>query len=433
MTAFRRPIRPQVIRGAAATAAALTLFLAPAVHASAAPSRTPSVQATLPLGDAGLTETRSTQTLARGVTLTTIVRGTEPAPPDQINTTTKGPWVVNVLTIDPGAAGGHLTAVHGPDLARTERTTDLVRQSGALAGVNGSFFTFTASQQYPGDPVGLGLYGGKLLSEPTADPAETSFVVDARTGKALVGRFSWTGGVRNRQSGATVPLEYLNHPPVVPAGCAQLPDPTTCTATGDVVRFTPEFAATTPSGAGVEMVLDQRGCVVRTARTRGTALTAGQTSLQATGRETATLLKAAGTGCVNITSTLRDEKGATVPVHSGLSGVNGRYRLTAGGEIVVPPGTGSFFDRNPRTIAGTTVDGKIVLGTVDGRMTTSVGTTMNETAAVADALGMRDAVNLDGGGSTTLSVRGELVNRPSGTTERPVGDALVFLETPYRR
>ncbi|MFE7246108.1 phosphodiester glycosidase family protein [Streptomyces sp. NPDC057580] len=57
---------------------------------------------------------------------------------------------------------------------------------------------------------------------------------------------------------------------------------------------------------------------------------------------------------------------------------------------------------------------------------------MDETAAVAQALGMHNAVNLDGGGSTAMSVEGALVNRPSGATERAVGDALVFMNTPYR-
>ena len=45
------------------------------------------------------------------------------------------------------------------------------------------------------------------------------------------------------------------------------------------------------------------------------------------------------------------------------------------------------------------------------------------------ALGAREAVNLDGGGSTTMTVGGKLVNRPSDATgERPIGDALVLLQ-----
>jgi exopolysaccharide biosynthesis protein len=407
--------------------AALTLVLAPAGHAIAS-------DATLPLGDADLVETRTSQTLADGVILTRIVRGTEPAPADQINTTTRGPWVVNVLTIDPSKTRGHLAATYGPDLAKVEKTTDLVRTSGALAGVNASFFTFTASAQYPGDPVGLGLFDGKLLSEPTADATEANFVVDANSNRVLMGKLSWSGSVQNRETEATLPLEFINHPPVVPAACAALPDQTQCTVPGDVVRFTPEFAAATPSGAGVEVVLDGQGCVVRTSTTRGTALVDGQTSLQATGREAASLLQVTGQGCVNETSRLIDEQGETLPAREGLFGVNGRYRLTADGQIVVPTGSGSFFARNPRTIAGTTRDEKIVLATIDGRMTTSVGTTMDETAAVADALRMHDAINLDGGGSTTMSVQGALTNRPSGSAERAGGDAIFYINprTPAR-
>jgi hypothetical protein len=402
-------------------AVVLTLLLLVPAPATAAPP------ATLPLGDPDLVETRTVRQLAAGVTLTRIVRGTEPAPADQINTTTRGPWVVNVLTIDPRRAHGRLLATYGPDLARVEPTTQLVRDAGGLAGVNASFFTFTADPTYPGDPVGLGVFDGRLLSEPTADPTSVGLLVDSHRTTLSMGTFTWTGTVSNRRTGAELPLEFLNHPPVVPAGCVAIVDQTTCTEAGDVVRFTPEFGAGTPPGAGVEVVLDRFGCVVRTARTRGTTLTAGQVSVQATGRDTVALLGVTAPGCVRQSVTLSDANGRRVPLRPGLYGVNGRYRLTAGGEIVAPAGTGSFFDRNPRTIAGTTRHGLVVLATIDGRRVTGVGTTIDETAAVAHALGLRDSVNLDGGGSTAMSVRGELVNTPSGSTERAVGDALVFV------
>jgi exopolysaccharide biosynthesis protein len=384
----------------------------------------------LPIGDQDLLETRTSRTLANGVTLTQIMRGTDPAPADQINTTTRGPWVVNVLTIDPATSKGRLKTTYGPDLARVEKTSDLVRSAGAVAGVNASFFTFTASVQYPGDPVGLGIADGNLLSEPLTDPAEANLLIDANSNKMLMGHLRWTGSVVNRETGVRLPLEYVNHPPVIPTACASLPDQTTCTVPGDVVLFTPEFAAATPSGNGVEVVLDRFGCVVRTSTTRGTSLTPGQTSLQATGQDSVALLNAVANGCLNKDIKVADGNGEKVPLRSGLYGATGRYRLTAGGEIVAPAGTGSFFARNPRTIAGTTHDGKILLATIDGRQTTSVGTTMDETAAVAKALGMYDAINLDGGGSTAMALQdGTLVNRPSGAggAERAVGDAIVFV------
>jgi exopolysaccharide biosynthesis protein len=423
----------RVIKAAVSTAAVFGVLAAGIPAAGAAPVHEQvagqvAAQA-LPIGDADLVETRTDQTLARGVTLTRIVRGTDPAPADQINTTPRGPWVVNVLTIDPWRADGHLKATYGPDLARVEKTSDLVKSSGALAGVNASFFTFTANPQYPGDPVGLGLFDGKLLSEPLADPAEANLVIDAKSNRVVTGHLRWTGTVRNRITGAEVPLEFLNHPPVIPTVCATLPDQTTCTVPGDVVRFTPEFAAATPAGAGVEVVLDRRGCVVRTSTTRGTALSPSQTSLQATGQDTVALLDLAK-GCLRTDLAVSDESGRKVALRSGLYGVTGRYQLTKNGEIVVPHGTGSFFDRNPRTIAGTTRGGKIVLATIDGRQTTSVGTTMDETAAVAKALGLYDAINLDGGGSTAMALGdGTVVNHPSNTggAERAVGDAVVFV------
>ncbi len=312
------------------------------------------------------------------------------------------------MTIDPRRTRYHLKATYGPDLAGVETTSTLASGVNALAAVNASFFTFTASVQYPGDPVGLGIYDGRLLSEPTADPAEADLVVDSRTNRMVLGRLHWTGTIGD------LPIDYLNHPP----------------AADETVRFTPEFAATTPAGDGFEIVLNRHGCVVRTAATRGTALTAGQTSIQATGADAAGLALLATTGCPRQTSSLTDENGKRIRMNQSLFGVNGRYRLVADGEIVVPAGTGSFFARNPRTIAGTTRSGKILLVTIDGRMTTSVGTTMDETAAVAKALGLHDAINLDGGGSTAMVARGALINQPSGGSERAVGDALVLTSHP---
>lgn len=388
---------------------------------------------TLPLGDADLVETRTVQMLAPGVTLTRIQRGTTPAPEDQIDTTQHGPWRINVLSVDRATARGHLRVTHGPDLARTDRTTDLVEQSGALAGANASFFRI--GSRYPGDPVGLGVYAGRLLSEPATRaeaPHESDVMLDARTNRLTFGRLSWSGAVTNRRTGRVQRLEFLNREPVVPAGCRRMVDQTRCQRTGDVSSFTRDFGVRTPSGPGVELVVDQGGCLVRATRTRGAVLTRGEVSVQATGRETRSLLAVRAGGCLTRSGRLLAADGRRVPLGRWTFGVNGRHRLAAGGRIVVPTGAGRFYDRNPRTVVGTTGVGQVLVVTVDGRRPTSVGTSMAETAAVVRALGLRDAVNLDGGGSTTMSVSGGLVNQPSGSAERPVGDALVYVDQPFR-
>ena len=177
------------------------------------------------------------------------------------------------------------------------------------------------------------------------------------------------------------------------------------------------------------MVLDRRDCVVRVRDTRGVALLPGQTSLQATGRDGARLLQVASTGCLRTISALTDPDGRPVHLSTSTYAVNGHPQLTAHGAVVAPTIDDSFNARNPRTFAGHTAGGKIVLGVIDGRQTTSVGTTITETAAVAQSLGLVDSLNLDGGGSSTMVIDQQLINTPSntGAVERSVGDALIYL------
>ena len=52
--------------------------------------------------------------------------------------------------------------------------------------------------------------------------------------------------------------------------------------------------------------------------------------------------------------------------------------------------------------------------------------TLPELARLMIELGASDAINLDGGGSTTMVVEGKVMNKPSDATgERPVSDAIV--------
>jgi hypothetical protein len=97
----------------------------------------------------------------------------------------------------------------------------------------------------------------------------------------------------------------------------------------------------------------------------------------------------------------------------------GRVAVAARAEGFAPPQAPSFFhsfvaSRNPRTLAGVRADGTLLLVTVDGRAPGwSTGMTLREAARLMRSLGARDALNLDGDGSTTMTVRGEVVNRPS--------------------
>ena len=87
-------------------------------------------------------------------------------------------------------------------------------------------------------------------------------------------------------------------------------------------------------------------------------------------------------------------------------------------------GNGHVTGRHPRTAVARTDDGRMLLITVDGRRRGwSAGVTLRELVHVLRQLGAVDAVNLDGGGSTTAVINGQVVNRPS-ESGRHVADGL---------
>ena len=128
------------------------------------------------------------------------------------------------------------------------------------------------------------------------------------------------------------------------------------------------------------------------------------------------------------------------PFHP-LEAVGGRPVLARDSVIVDAVGTdgqtGFATSRHPRTAVGIANDGRrLLLAVVDGRQNPySDGMTLRELATLMLALGARDALNLDGGGSTALvyadpdSARAlRVANRPSDPTgERAVGNALAIV------
>jgi len=112
-----------------------------------------------------------------------------------------------------------------------------------------------------------------------------------------------------------------------------------------------------------------------------------------------------------------------------VDAIGGNPLLVVGGRVQTDlAGPGSFYARNPRTAVGVTDTGTLLLVVVDGRQGAySAGMTMVELADLMQALGARDAINLDGGGSSTMVLNGLVVNRPSDGGERRVSSALVVL------
>jgi hypothetical protein len=112
-----------------------------------------------------------------------------------------------------------------------------------------------------------------------------------------------------------------------------------------------------------------------------------------------------------------------------LDSIGGNPTLVENG-IITPDvvGTTPFHGPNPRTGVGTTADGRVLWVAVDGRRRGySIGMSLQRFAELFVDLGAIWALNLDGGGSTTFVVEGDIKNRPSDGSERPVSSALVLL------
>lgn len=356
----------------------------------------------------------------------------------------RGPWHVNVVRIDPRKFDGRLGASFGPDLYDRETTSALAQASGASVGVNGGFFVLDPASGAPGDPAGAGVYDGRLLSEPTDD--RPALIMHGSARGTTVRRLTWAGHATVH--GKDLPLDGVDRVPGLVRNCGgdatdqptsrPLHD-TTCTDDSELLAFTHEYGRSTPTGPGREIVLDAQHVVRSVSTTRGTALADRWTSVQGIGSSADELADVQVGDTVRVTAAMATDRGERQPTTPNTTIVNGGPLLVRNGQEEITqrrdgflhPGDPSFaygwvVKRNPRTFAGVDGQGRTVLVTVDGRSTEDLGLTIPEAADVARSLGLVEAINLDGGGSTTMAVHGRLASHPSDSTgERSVGDALL--------
>lgn len=117
-----------------------------------------------------------------------------------------------------------------------------------------------------------------------------------------------------------------------------------------------------------------------------------------------------------------------------LYGIGGGPRLIKNRQVYLTGKLENFRkdvldSRAPRSAIGLTEDGKLIMVTVDGRNRKhSVGFTLRELAEFLLEFNCIDALNLDGGGSSTMVVEGKVMNKPSDGNERRVSNAIIITE-----
>lgn len=111
---------------------------------------------------------------------------------------------------------------------------------------------------------------------------------------------------------------------------------------------------------------------------------------------------------------------------------SGSDLISEGVSVLFDPADGTYSQRHPRTCAGWTYDNRLYLVVIDGRTTNAAGQTGSEMQTTLQSLGsMRNALNYDGGGSSTMWADGAVVNYPSGGSQRAVANAIAVLAPPY--
>lgn len=289
----------------------------------------------------------------------------------------------------------------------------MAARRGAIAAVNAGFFGAS------GDPAGLFKIDGLLVSDTARPRGAVAFA---------------------RPDGAPLIFDRVTARARVRAGRANLPA-SVDTARGQraLVVYTPRYgAATRTAGDGMEWTLSGQPLRVTAIRHAGPSpIPAGGFVMSASGAIPPALARLKVRDRVEMAFTYATALGTSpdawrraddIVGGAGLLLWRGREVRDWKDEQLAAAG---FVDaRHPRTLIGRDRDGDVWLVAVDGRQPGhSVGMSLPELTALSRKLGLVDALNLDGGGSTTMVVNGAVVNRPSDPTgPRPVSDAIVVLK-----
>ncbi|MGE3308791.1 MAG: phosphodiester glycosidase family protein [Limisphaerales bacterium] len=326
------------------------------------------------------------------------------------------PWSIHIVRVQRGHPEVKLETTLGGNrrfgMSRvSEQARSLKPEEGQpVAAINGDFYTHKDGAR--GRPRNLQIRNGEMLTDPDGhacfwiDPGGTPRMTNVHSRLRVV----WPDNSET------------------PFGLNEL--------RGDdaAVLFTSAMGPSTRTDGGVELILAPADgspggplrpglkyeTVVRSVRKRGNTTIPADGFVLSLGRGIASSRSdlAPGLKVTLVTETTPDLAGVGVAIGGGP-------------ELVVDGKAqewGWLTLRHPRSAVGWSEE-YIYLVEVDGRQgELSVGMSFPELANYMLELGCRNAMNLDGGGSATLWVLGNVINSPSEGRERPAANALVVIE-----
>ncbi|MGQ0541835.1 MAG: phosphodiester glycosidase family protein [Blastocatellia bacterium] len=347
------------------------------------------------------------------------------------------PVKINLLRLD--LTKVRLDVHHALDKAiGIETTSSIAKRKSAVAAINAGFFRLDKSE-FAGDATDSLMLDGELVSEGNHGRIALLLANEKKRTLISIDHTNLTAWLGSSDSRFTIRLTGVNRPKTE----------------REMVLYTASFGPSTPtSQPSTEIVLDrcERGkkswrnlvyCKDVSVHDHSTSISIPRNGYvisisKDTFRDKELLLNELN---VFLSLSLRnkslfikaeDLNNKLTKFIENIDVVSGVPQLINDGKIDITweleKASKSFVEtRHPRTAVAKMKDGKFLMVTVDGRQPgVSVGMNLNELAEYLLGLGAVDAMNLDGGGSTTMFLDGQVVNTPSDKEgERKVGDAIL--------
>ncbi|MEV4120743.1 phosphodiester glycosidase family protein [Micromonospora sp. NPDC049645] len=360
--------------------------------ADPAATTAPAAGALEPAG--GLETTKATRPVAPGVQLTSFDRYDAEG------------WLrADALTTDL-AGGSTVDYVNSGAVSRAEPLRTAVDATRAVAAVNGDFFDINNS----GAAQGVGIRDGELIQSAVGGHRNAVAVTTNGLGRVIEVNFDGNA--------------------TLPTGRVSLTQFNNLVQAGGIGAFT-ELWGTYSRQRAVEGAARVVEVTVTGGRVAGVSDVAGSGPI--TAGSTVLLGRDAGADAL---AGLRAGDPVTVAWHPKASDGSSLHAAVGGGNVLVRDGVvQSIADPTlaPRTAVGFSADGrKMIMLTVDGRQVDSRGVTQTEMGRMMAELGAQHALNLDGGGSSTLLAREpgapavQVENAPSDGSERAVPNGLAI-------
>ncbi|HWI63458.1 MAG TPA: phosphodiester glycosidase family protein [Symbiobacteriaceae bacterium] len=387
----------------------LTMTIWPAVPTLADPSPVGEVRGssdfeepTLPLGPAGQTLSASQETMAVGPGLNMT----------RFDRFDARGWVRGyVLQADFGNPAIRADLLFPGTVTAAGPLSGMAARSGAVAGVNGDFFDINSTNA----PLGAEIQSGQLIKGPVPGWYKIAGVGTDRLGR--LSELMLTGTVT--LPAGDQPLAGLNQ---------------TAISANGIGLYTPLWGTATRAGA-VAGAVQVREVVVVEGKVTATAGAVSGTPIPANG-----LILLGREAGAEALAALREGDPVTVQYAPSTDAIAPFAFAVGGNAILVKDGqiaTSDDGDMHPRTAIGFSADGRqMLLVVVDGRQSSSRGMTMLELAQLMQSLGAHNALNLDGGGSSTFLTRlpGDpgvsVINSPSDGGERSVPNGVGIFVAP---